>query len=61
VPEIKEIPDEDMIATFLKQFTFSSMGAIIFAEEVRVNDGFFCSEETGAEEDTGNVKLGDNL
>jgi hypothetical protein len=29
-------------------------------EEVRVNDGIFCSEETGAlaAEDTGNVKLG---
>jgi hypothetical protein len=47
-------------ATFLKQFTFPSVGAVICDEEFRVNDGIFCSEETGAlaGEDTVSVKLG---
>jgi hypothetical protein len=37
------------------------VGAIIFDEEVRVNDGIFCSEETGALAGEDTVKLGVGL
>jgi hypothetical protein len=60
LPEIKEIPDEEVTATFLKQFIFPSVGVVMCEEEFRVNDGIFCSEETGAlaGEDTVSAKLG---
>jgi hypothetical protein len=39
---MREIPGEEVVATFLKRSIFSSMEVIIFDEEVRVTDGIFC-------------------
>lgn len=59
---MKKTPEEVVVATFLKESIFCSVGASVFVEGgVSNNVGIFCSAKTGAlaGEDDVNVKLGD--
>jgi hypothetical protein len=61
LPNIKEIPEEQVVATFLKGSIFCSVGAAIFVEGgVSVDVGFFCSAKTKvlAGDDDVNVGFG---